>query len=64
MQIPSISLSQHQLESARPEDLLRLAKYMKMKAFYHLGHEELAFIVSLVLADQFLNACDPHISGL
>lgn len=64
MNSPSITLSQNQLETARPEDLLRLAKYLKLKNFYDLEHEQLAFIVSMVLADQYMNSCDPFIAEL
>ena len=64
MNSPSISINQSQLEAASPENLLRLARFLNLKNFYHLEHNQLAFIVSMVLADQFLNSCDPIISRL
>jgi len=61
---PSISISQSQLESASPENLLRLAEYLKLNNIYEVEHEYLAFVVSMVLADQFLNSCNQIIYGL
>jgi hypothetical protein len=48
-----IHISQKQLESTHPKNLLRLAKYLKLKAFYNYEHIQLAFIISMVLSDQF-----------
>jgi hypothetical protein len=61
---PSITIYQCQLEAASPEALLRLAKYLNLKNFYDLEHQQLAFIVSLVIADQYLNSCYPAIAKL
>lgn len=57
-------LSQAQLEAAEEENLIRLARYLKLDNFKDMEHSGLAWVVSMVLADKFLDDCDPYIKKL
>lgn len=57
-------LPQAQLEAAETESLRRLARYLKLNNFKELEHYELAWVLSMILADQFFDDCDPYLKRL
>ena len=61
MHSSSPNLYQRQLETASADNLLRLAKYLKLKNFYQLPHKDLAFIISMVLSDVYFKEFSPNL---
>jgi hypothetical protein len=64
-------ITEFNLRAATPDNLQRLARYLtryiKVDSWVEtetVSHEQLAWLVSMIIADQYLDSCDNYIARM